>query len=130
MLEGSCCCGAVRFRVTKEPRMAADCHCTRCRKVGGTPFALVDTDAVEIVAGRDRIATYEPEPGFQYKRSFCDRCGTSLGEILSEGEVLPIPLNCFDADPGLSIRFHEHVASKPSWVVIPDGVKQFDGDPG
>jgi len=130
MFEGSCCCGAVRFSVSRSPRMAAECHCTRCRKVGGTPFALVDADSVEIVSGREHIATYLPEPSFKYKRCFCERCGSSLGEILSEWDVLPVPLNVFDQDPGVPIRFHEHVASKGSWAVIPDGVKQFEGDPG
>lgn len=129
MHEGSCCCGAVRFRIADTPKMAGACHCSRCRKLGATPFAFVARAGFELLEGRDAIVVYEPEPGFRYRRCFCGRCGTSLGEILSEEETFPIPLDCFDADPGVAVRFHVHVAMKPSWEVIPEGVKQFDGDP-
>jgi len=129
MFKGSCCCGAVRFEIDEKPKMVGACHCSRCRKVGGTPFALVETRHFRLLAGRDEISVYQPEPGFKYARSFCGRCGTSLGEMLADVEMFPIPVDCFDDDLGMEIRFHEHVASKPAWFVIPDGVKQFEGDP-
>jgi hypothetical protein len=91
---------------------------------------MVDSEHFELVAGRERIAVYRPTPEFKYARSFCSECGTSLGEMLAEGKMFPIPVDCFDDDLGMEIRFHEHVATKPSWYVIPDGVKQFEGDPG
>lgn len=129
MFKGSCCCRAVRFEITEKPKMLGACHCSRCRKVGGTPFALVQRAHFRLLDGREEIAVYRPEPGFKYARSFCRRCGTSLGEMLAEAETFPIPVDCFDDDLGMEIRFHEHVATRPAWFVIPDGVKQFEGDP-
>jgi len=49
--------------------------------------------------------------------------------MLSDEKMFPIPVDCFDQDLGLEIRFYEHVGTKPSRYVIPDGVKQFEGDP-
>jgi hypothetical protein len=49
--------------------------------------------------------------------------------MVSGDKMFPVPVNCFDQDLGVEIRFHEHVATKPSWYVIPEGSKQFDGDP-
>ena len=129
MFDGSCCCGAVRFSIAKPPKMVGACHCSRCRKLGATPFAMVEADGFDLLAGREQIVEFEPEPPFKYRRCFCGRCGTSLGEMLSSDKLFPIPVNCFDQDLGVPIRFHEHVASKPSWTVIPEGVKQFAGDP-
>ena len=129
MIDGSCCCGAVGFSISEKPEMVGACHCSRCRKVGATPFAMVKAETFTLRRGREHIVRYRPEPPFKYVRAFCGLCGTSLGEITSEGRTFPVPLNCFDEDLGVAIRFHEHVASKPSWCVIADGAKQFDGDP-
>jgi hypothetical protein len=130
MFGGSCCCGAVRFRLLQKPKLAVACHCSRCRKVGATPFAIVDAESFELSSGGDQIVQYRPEPSFKFTRSFCGKCGTSLGEMGGDGKSFPIPLNCLDDDLGLEIRFHEHVAGRPGWDVIPEGSKQFEGDPG
>ena len=84
MFQGSCCCGEVRFRVTQKPRFVADCHCSRCRKLGATPFAMVEAASFELVSGREHVATHRPAPPFRYGRCFCRLCGTSLGEITSQ----------------------------------------------
>lgn len=129
MFKGSCCCGAVRFEIKQPPRFVAACHCSRCVKLGGTPFAMVDAEHFELLDGREHISVHRPQPAFKYSRSFCSECGSSLGEMLSESKMFPIPVHCFDDDLGMEIRFHEHVATKPAWFIIPDGVKQFPGDP-
>ena len=49
--------------------------------------------------------------------------------MISDEKMFPVPVNCFDGELGVEIRFHEHVATKPDWYVIPEGVKQFEGDP-
>lgn len=71
-----------------------------------------------------------PEPPFKYRREFCGKCGSSLGEITSAGELIPIPASCFDDPLNLPLRFVEHAATKPPWVIVPEGVKVFEGNPG
>jgi hypothetical protein len=129
MIKGRCCCGEVRFSISERPKFAAACHCSRCRKVGATPFAIVEARTFELHEGLEAIVEYHPEESFKYIRCFCGKCGTSLGELSSDDDKFPIPLNCFDEDLDLEIRFHEHVATKPSWETIPEGAKQFEGDP-
>ncbi len=130
MLHGSCCCGEVRFTVSETPKFLAECHCSRCRKLGATPFVMVGAETFELVSGREKIVEFPPTPPFKYMRSFCGVCGTSLGELTTDSEMFPISANCFDDELELPVHFHEHVGTKPSWVTIPDGVKQFEGDPG
>ena len=129
MLNGSCCCGAVKFTVSEPPSMMATCHCTRCRKVGAATFVFVKRAALGLTEGEDAIAFYRPEDGYRYTRSFCSRCGTSLGEIGGEGDSFPIPASCFDDPLELTVRFHEFVAEKPAWLPICDDAKQFERHP-
>lgn len=109
--------------------MMATCHCTRCRKVGAGTFVFVNTADFSLLDGEDAVSIYEPEPGYQYSRSFCSRCGTALGEIGSAADSFPIPANCFDDPLDMSVRFHEFVAEKPGWVQICDDAKQFERHP-
>ena len=129
MFSGSCACGEIRFSISEKPKFLAECHCSRCRKVGATPFARIASRTFELLSGRDKIKAFPPVPPFMYPRMFCVVCGTSLGELTSGEEMFPIPANCFDDDLGLPIRFHDHVADKPAWVTSPDTVTKFERNP-
>ena len=129
MIEGSCCCGAVKFELARAPDMMGTCHCTRCRKTGASTFVTIAKDAFRLVQGADAIDSYAPEPGYKYVRNFCGTCGTSLGEILTQENNVLLPANCLDGDPGVRNRFHEFVAEKPDWYEICDDAKQFEMHP-
>ena len=129
MIEGSCCCGEVRFRLTEPPSMMGTCHCSRCRKVGASVFVFVRKETLEWISGRDSVATFVAQPPYKFARSFCRICGTALGEILSDGDSFPIAANTLDGDPGVRNRFHEFVSEMPAWAVIGDDAKQFAGHP-
>lgn len=129
MIEGSCCCGAVRFALKSEPSMMGTCHCSRCRKLGASTFVFIKRDSLVWHEGREHVATYAPQSPYKYARCFCSKCGTSLGEILSEDESFPIAANVLD-DP-ISVRnaFHEFVAEKPDWYRLCDDAPRYDGHP-
>ena len=129
MIRGSCCCKAVNFTLAKDPSFLAICHCSRCRKLGTSEFFMVERSSFSWVSGKEFVSEYLPEDGFKYKRCFCNKCGSSLGEILSTDEKFPLPANSLDYDPNINVWFHEHVATKPSWQLIHEGAKLFDGDP-
>ena len=120
MIKGSCCCGAVKFELTAPPRMMGTCHCSRCRKAGASTIVFVGKEDLNWLQGRADVALYQPEPPHKYGRCFCRRCGSSLGEILSEEDTFPIAANALDDEIGLSVQFHEFIADKPSWYEIND----------
>ncbi|WP_422025419.1 GFA family protein [Pyruvatibacter mobilis] len=129
MIEGSCCCGAVRFELANPPSMMGMCHCSRCRKVGASAMVFIKKADLTWVSGRDNVAVYAPEAPYQYARCFCKTCGTSLGEILSEEDSFPISAHTLDTPLEITNTFHEFVAEKPTWSQIGDDAKQFDGHP-
>jgi len=129
MINGSCCCGAVQFELSKKPSMMGTCHCERCRKVGASTLVFVKADTFQITKGRDQISTFKAVPPYKYDRCFCSACGTALGEVFSEEDSFPLSANCIDTDMELKNKFHEFVGEKPSWLEIGDSAKQFEGHP-
>jgi hypothetical protein len=129
MVTASCLCGAVKFELAKAPEFVVVCHCSRCRKVGSSAFVMTRKENLNLLSGADQIGQVATDDQFSLPRCFCRSCGTALGEILSTEDVFPISAHCLDEDLNLEVRLHEHVATKPSWYVIGDDAKQFDGDP-
>jgi hypothetical protein len=85
LLEGSCHCGAVRFRVeAPEPYPFLRCYCSICRKTAGgyaiNLGALADTLEVE---GEENVSVYqaridEEQNPSSARRHFCSICGSAL----------------------------------------------------
>jgi hypothetical protein len=92
LLEGSCHCGAVRFRVESEtfyPYQA--CYCSICRKTaGGGGYAInlgADANTLE-VEGAENLSVYHAKlydrggpgrvPASEAERNFCRYCGSAM----------------------------------------------------
>ena len=129
MIEGSCCCGAVAFRLRQEPSMMGTCHCSRCRKVGASTIVFVRREDLEWVRGRENVTLFPPEPPYRYGRCFCGTCGTSLGEILSQEDSFPIAANAIDGALTVRNALHEFVDEKPDWYDICDESERAQGHP-
>ncbi|MCA9626190.1 MAG: GFA family protein [Myxococcales bacterium] len=94
--EGSCHCGAVKYRVTCDLGDAMRCNCRICTKVAQTGV-IVKPVAFELLSGSDVITHYPNAVG---KRSFCSRCGIhcfaegNLPEV--GGEFVSVNVNTLD----------------------------------
>ena len=85
LLEGSCSCGAVRFRVeSPEPYPFMRCYCSICRKTaGGGGYAInlgALSDALE-VEGEKNVFVYKAHIDGKTsaaRRHFCGVCGSAL----------------------------------------------------
>ncbi|MCY6382303.1 GFA family protein [Hoeflea prorocentri] len=129
MIEGSCCCKAVKFQLSCEPSVMGTCHCSRCRKAGASTIVFVKKESLTWIEGKENVVLYKPETPYKYGRCFCGICGTSLGEILSEDESFPVAANALDTQISLKNQFHEFVSEKPAWYEICDNAPQSEGHP-
>jgi hypothetical protein len=92
LLEGSCHCGAMRFRVESEtPYPYQACYCSICRKTaGGGGYAInlgADASTLE-VEGEEYLTVYNAKlydhggpdeaPASDAERNFCKVCGSFL----------------------------------------------------
>ncbi|HKQ62665.1 MAG TPA: GFA family protein, partial [Candidatus Polarisedimenticolaceae bacterium] len=129
-IRGSCLCGAVRFEVDPPFLRAGHCHCSRCRKHGGTAQLTqgrVPRERFRLLAGAGAIVRYQPAPGAASK-AFCRNCGSSLfGGSWPEGPEVSIRFGALDDDPGLRPQYHTFVDSQASWDAITDALPRHPG---
>ena len=71
MIEGSCHCGALTWRLNATPEYATSCNCTLCRRWGAL-WAYGFRSEDFIVAGHARVYTREPH---SIEFQFCTACG-------------------------------------------------------
>lgn len=79
MLEGSCLCGTVRFRLLDLPVSVTNCHCTMCQKQHGAPFATYMTlkkQHLIYLSGEDQLSSYNSSSTIL--RKFCSTCGSNI----------------------------------------------------
>lgn len=126
MLEGSCLCGGVRYRVDGKLGPSVHCHCGQCRKASGASFttnASVAAADFRFVEGESLVGRFESSPG-QF-RCFCTRCGSPL---VKRNEAKPdevrIRLGTLDSDPETTPAAHIFVSFKAPWTRITDDLPQ------
>lgn len=125
-INGSCFCGAVKYKVNGKLRDARSCHCSMCRKAfssQASAYALVEEDEFSWERGEELLTTYESVNGSGLQ--FCKVCGSTLCGIY-QGKIHGVTLGCVEGDPEIEIGMHIFVGSKATWEVIPDGVIQYE----
>jgi hypothetical protein len=131
VLEGSCHCGAVRFRVrSRHPYPFSLCYCSICRKTaggGGYAINLGGDHATLEVEGGEHIRVYrarlrDPEAAAPQEspaeRHFCENCASCLWLWDPRWPELVHPFaSAIDSPlPRPPERTHLMLASKASWV--------------
>ncbi len=144
-LEGSCHCGAVRFRVsTKTPYPYNWCYCSICRKTaGGGGYAInLSGDAASLeVEGEEHITVYrsatndreayEADGLGSSRRHFCARCGSALWVHNPKWPELIHPFaSAIDgALPTPPERFAIMCEHAAPWAEIPEDATRFERYP-
>ena len=110
---GKCFCGAVEIRVTGEPAAMGYCHCASCRSWSAGPvnaFTLWPPSSVQIVKGKDNIASFNKTPGST--RQWCKSCG---GHLMTDHpgfklvDVYAATIPDFAFKPGVHVFYQEKV---------------------
>ncbi|MBE9552250.1 MAG: GFA family protein [Proteobacteria bacterium] len=130
-LEGSCHCGAVRFRLeSPHPYPYMRCYCSICRKTqGGGGYAInIAGDAPTLeVEGEENISVYrarmangEQSPA---ERRFCGKCGSGLWVWDPNWPELLHPFaSAIDTGlPPAPQTTHIMLGSKASWTSVEAG---------
>lgn len=132
MLTGGCYCGAVRYEISTEPVMSAQCHCRPCQYFsGGGPnyFMLVPPEGFAYATGRAERYT-RPDLENAVTREFCPSCGTHL--ITRRPGLRQIVLKAGTLDDPSAYgrpRMAIFCAEMAPFHLIPDGIAAFDGLP-
>ncbi len=119
---GGCLCGAVRFEVTRPPKMGAYCYCKMCQRWSGsivTSWADFDPGAFRCTEGE--IKYYRSS---EYtERGFCAACGSSLVQRpLDGGDWFAVATGSLDHAEDFPPPEHAGIESQVPWLKIDDGL--------
>jgi len=122
--DGGCDCKTVRYRVTRAPMFVHCCHCRWCQRETGSAFvlnALVERDAVELLAGTPDVVNTPSESGRGQLIARCPTCRIALWSTYSLPTVRFIRVGTLDNPDIAPPDIHIFTASKQPWVVLPPG---------
>jgi hypothetical protein len=128
MTAGACLCGALQYQAEGAGTNLIHCHCSRCRKHHGAPFAtFVEADARSLrwLAGEGSVVKYASSAARE--RAFCAICGSVAPAPLQDRVLLPAG-NLLGELVSTGGR-HVFVRSKPPWHIIADALEQYDSVP-
>lgn len=125
--EGSCLCGAVRFRARGQLREVVFCHCSQCRKQTGLYYAATNValDRLDIEGG-GAIRWYRASN--TARRGFCSTCGSALFWQRDGGTDISVLAGAFDKPVALIGGYHIYCADKGDYYDIDDGLPAYAGN--
>ena len=131
-VEGSCLCGAVRFRVTLPSRFCCHCHCQNCRRAHGAAFVTwvgFMEEQVAFEAGEDELVRYRTDT--DATRSFCGVCGTTLFYASPRwGGQLHVVRASLEGGIDRPPESHVYVDHGADWFEITDSIPRYGGKTG
>ena len=106
--------------------MLYQCHCSLCRKQGGSTSntgLIVAADKFRWLAGEHAITAWQRTTGF--RSHFCSRCGAPVPNPLRDTGLIWVPSGLLDGDEPLQIGAQLYVDSCASWDEAPGPGKRF-----
>ena len=129
-MKGSCLCGAIRFEVDGPFPMLYQCHCSLCRKQGGSVSntgLIIAADKFRWLEGEALVTQWARSTGF--RSWFCSSCGSPVPNPLRDTGYVWVPSGLLDDDGPLEIGAQLYVGSKAEWDGLPAGGTHFETAP-
>ncbi len=129
-MRGRCLCGKVEFQISGDPSKIYQCHCSLCRKQGGSASnssLIAEAKNLRWISGQEHISSYVKPTGF--RSDFCSHCGSPVPNPLRTSAYYCVPAGLLDDDINLEVAVHLYVGSKASWDTISPGVPQYEAMP-
>jgi hypothetical protein len=126
-MRGSCLCGKIEFQIVGNLLKIYQCHCSLCRKQGGSSSnaaIIVGAENFWWVSGESHISSYVKPTGF--RSDFCSQCGSPVPNPLRATPYYWVPAGLLDEDAGLKICVHLFVSSKAAWDEIPSNGTHYE----
>lgn len=129
-MKGRCLCEAIVFEVGGPFPRLYQCHCSLCRKQGGSVSntgLIVAADKFRWLAGEELIGKWQRSTGF--RSHFCSRCGAPVPNPLRDTGYVWVPGGLLEGDEPLEIAAQLYIGSRAPWAMLPAGGLQFETAP-
>ena len=122
--EGGCQCGAIRYRASGEPVMAAICHCAMCRRANAAPaVAWAMFQESQVVFLRGSPTTYASSSAA--RRGFCPVCGTPISFAADYiPDLIDLTIGSLDHPEKLAPTLHYWDSRRLPWVHFADELRR------
>jgi protein-S-isoprenylcysteine O-methyltransferase Ste14 len=135
-MTGQCFCGSVAFEFEGPTTSIELCHCSRCQRATGSPFAAEFRVRVEkfrwlrgeeLISFCDAPILRESPP---YRRSFCKTCGSQVPSVFAGDPGVAIPTGLVEGDLPARVLDHIWVSKKANWLNLRElgTLPEYDGD--
>lgn len=128
MIPGACLCGELRYEVEGPVRALIHCHCSRCRRHHGAPFATfvsVREERFRWLSGEESLLAVRSSEVLE--RAACRTCG-AVAPFASGGRRI-VPAGNLLGELAVTEALHMFVGSKAPWHEIADDAPQHEGAP-
>lgn len=129
-MRGQCLCETVQFEIIGPTPRLYQCHCSLCRKQGGSvsnTATIIPAEHFRWLSGEDCISSYVKPTGF--RSDFCTRCGSTVPNPLRSTPYVWVPSGMFDSSEQLEIVAHLYVGSRAAWDTAPLAGTPYDTMP-
>jgi hypothetical protein len=114
---GGCLCGHIRFEALGPAAKPHTCSCKMCQRHSGaltTTWVEFPKSSVKWVGPGGSPSTYRSSD--YSSRSFCAKCGSTLGAI-DDNPVVAMVLGVFDSANRKELRptYHSYKGGRPKW---------------
>ncbi len=123
---GACLCGAVHVTANPKSNNVGACHCSMCRKWGGSPLLAVECGSEVHFEGEDHISTFDSSDWAE--RGFCKKCGTHLFYRLKNEGHYAIPVGLFHESSDWKLAEQIFIDQKPSFYSFAEKTKDLTGE--
>lgn len=131
-LDGGCACGQVRYRLLSTPMFVHCCHCTRCQRETGTPFAhhaMIEFSRFEVLQGAAHFLRVPTDSGGVHWVARCPACQTAMWNEhgARPAVTLYVRVGTLDTPQALPPQAHIYVRSRQAWLRLDDSVPSYRG---
>jgi hypothetical protein len=128
--DGSCACGAVRYRLESGPMFVHCCHCRDCQRQTGSAFvlnALIEADRVTLLSGTPQPVRVPTDSGRPHDIFRCPTCQAAVWSNYGGVQAIRfVRMGTLDEPAAMLPSVHIYTRSKLPWVMLPDGVPAFE----
>ena len=137
LLDGGCACGQVRYRLLGLPLFVHCCHCTRCQRETGGPFAhhaVIEYTRFEVLQGEADFVTVPTDSGGRHWVARCPSCRTAMWNehgprraATRSAVTRYVRVGTLDDPQALPPQAHIFVRSRQPWLTLDLAVPVFSG---
>jgi len=130
-LDGGCACGALRYCMHSAPMFVHCCHCTRCQRETGGPFAhhaMIEFDRMSLLCGEPEFVLVPTDSGGRHWVARCPQCRTALWNEHGSRKAVTryVRVGTLDAPDRCPPLAHIFVRSKQRWVPLAPDIPVFE----